>query len=91
MRPETAVKQLEYVASCRLDEDSWSHWESTVYGEVFEQLHENGSSRDVAEVIDMIASEARDGYRPKPEQVRDYADTLVAERGRRVAADGGER
>ncbi|WP_129116477.1 hypothetical protein [Halegenticoccus tardaugens] len=90
MRPETAARQLEYVVASRLDEDSWSHWENTVYGEVFEYVYENGTNRDMAAVIDRIGAEVRDGYRPKPAQVRDYAATLCTERGRPLA-DGGEQ
>ncbi len=89
MRPDTAARQLEYVVSSRLVDDSWGHWEATVYTEAFEHVAENGTHNDMHALIARISDEVYDGHRPSPGDVRQYADTLVTASGRPLA-DGGD-
>lgn len=91
MRPDDAVRQLEYVVAGKLTEDSWSHWEERVYGEVFEYVdgHEAGTPDDVAALVEHLGTEIEDGYRPLGDDARAYADSLMTERGRALT-DGGE-
>jgi hypothetical protein len=90
MRPEVAVRQLEYAVASRLDDDRWGHWEAATYRGVFERLCEQGAREHSHAVIEHICGEVRDGYRPKPEDVHAHAESLV-KNGRRLAADGGEK
>lgn len=87
MRSEDAVRQLEYAAASRVG-DQWSHWEASVYSEVFDHVQENGETEHVHAVIDRICDEVADGYRPKGDEIREYADTLCTEGGRPLT-DGG--
>lgn len=89
MRSDTAVRQLEYAVASKLEDDTWSHWESTVYADVFEHVEANGTREDMAAVVSHISDEVYDGYRPDPADVRAHADTLLTEGGRPLT-DGGE-
>ena len=90
MRSDTAVRQLEYAVASKLEDDSWGHWESTVYADVFEHVEANGTRTDMAAVVDHICTEVRDGYRPDPADVKAHADTLMTTGGRPLT-DGGEK
>lgn len=89
MRSDAAVRQLEYAVASKLEEDSWSHWESAMYSEVFEHVETNGTSEDMTALIGHICSDVRDGYRPDPTEVKNHADTLLSADGRPLT-DGGE-
>ncbi|SDM38332.1 hypothetical protein SAMN04487949_1476 [Halogranum gelatinilyticum] len=89
MHPETAVRQLEYAVASKLEDDTWGHWEATVYADVFEHVAERGTSADVAEVVGHISEKVSDGYRPNPADVKAHADSLLTAGGRPIT-DGGE-
>lgn len=89
MRSDTAVRQLEYAVASTLEDDAWTHWEATIYADVFEYVETNGTRADVAAVVDHVSDEVRDGYRPDPADVRAHADALLTEGGRPLT-DGGE-
>ena len=91
MHPEEAVRQLEYVVAGQLTEDSWSHWEESVYSEEFEYVHghEDGTAEHVSELVSHLGEEIEDGSRPMPEDVREYSEELLTESGRPLT-DGGE-
>jgi hypothetical protein len=89
MRSDTAARQLEYAVASKLEDDAWTHWESTVYTDVFEHVEANGTRADMAAVVSHISEEVSDGYRPDPADVRAHADTLMTEGGRPLT-DGGE-
>ncbi|MFC6724887.1 hypothetical protein ACFQE1_11000 [Halobium palmae] len=88
MRSEDAVRQLEYAVASRVG-DEWSHWEASVYSDVFDHVAQEGDDRHVNAVIDRICEEVQDGYRPKAPEMKDYADTLRTEGGRPLT-DGGD-
>ena len=92
MHPEDAVRQLEYVVAGSLTEDSWSHWEESVYGAEFEYVHghHDATAEHVAELIEYLGNEIEDGSRPMPEDVRAYSEQLLTEGGRPLT-DGGKR
>lgn len=91
MRPEEAIRQLEYVVAGQLTEDSWSHWEESVYAEEFEYVHdhEDGTPEHVADLVSHLGEEIEDGSRPMPAEVRERSETLLTEDGRALT-DGGE-
>ncbi|EJN58934.1 hypothetical protein [Halogranum rubrum] len=90
MRSDTAVRQLEYAVASKLEDDAWGHWESTVYGEVFDHVEANGTSADMAAIVGHISESVRDGHRPDPADVKAHADTLMTAGGKPLT-DGGEQ
>lgn len=76
----------------QLSEDSWSHWEESVYGAEFEYVHghEDGTPEHVSDLVDYLEGEIEDGSRPLPDDVRAYSEELLTENGRALT-DGGER
>jgi hypothetical protein len=88
MHSDDAVRQLEYAVASQLG-DGWGHWEEQVYGDVFAHVEENGDPEQMTAVIERIRDEVEDGYRPKGDEMMEYADALCTEGGRPLT-DGGE-
>lgn len=91
MRPDDAVRQLEYVVASTLVDDSWSHWEERVYGDVFEYIdgHDDGTPEHMTALVEHLGTEIEDGYRPLGTDAQTYADNLLSEGGQPFT-DGGE-
>ncbi|KTG08558.1 hypothetical protein AUR64_17940 [Haloprofundus marisrubri] len=90
MRPETAARQLTYIADTRYDEDSASHWEEYAYADVFEYVYENGERQHMTDLVARLGDELRDGYRPTSEDAQVFADSVMTEGGRPLT-DGGKK
>lgn len=87
MRPEDAVRTLEYSVAPNLGDDSFDRLEAEMYREAFEHVAENGSAREVNELLDALNGEVSDGYRPSPKQANGLARQLLDET---PLTDGGE-
>ncbi len=90
MHPETAARQLKYLADTRFEEDSASHWEEYAYNDVFDYVYENGERQHMTDLVGRICDEMGDGCRPTADEAQMFADSLVTEGGRPLT-DGGEK
>lgn len=90
MRPEDAVKQLEYVTASQLEDAPFGHWDRSVYAEAFADVAERGSPADVQALVDRLAEEFDGDRRPMPEAARRHADNLLTE-DTRPLTDGVDR
>lgn len=86
MRPEEAVKQLEYVIDASTDEVGNRH--APMFGQTFERVASEGTGRDVATLADELGTAVREGARPGPSEANAAAERIL--RGDRVLTDGGE-
>lgn len=87
MRPDDAVRTLEYSVAPKLGDDSFGRLEAEMYEEAFEYVAENGTAGDVNALIEAIDGEVSDGYRPSPKQAKGLARQLLDDV---QLTDGGE-
>jgi hypothetical protein len=88
MRPDAAVKQMEYVISAQLDTGEWGHWDEQLYGDAFGTLAEEGDPDQMTDLIARLRADVADGSRPGPADVERYTRHVL---DGRPLTDGGEK
>jgi hypothetical protein len=88
MRPDAAVRQMEYVIAAELDSGEWGHWDEQVYGDAFDTLAEEGSSEQMRDLIQRLRAEVTAGSRPGPDDVERHTRHVL---DGRPLTDGGEQ
>ena len=79
MRPDAAVRQMEYVIAAELDTGEWGHWDEKLYGDAFERL---------AEAVARLRNDVTAGSRPRPADVQRHTRHVL---DGRPLTDGGEK
>ena len=88
MRPDAAVRQMEYVIAAELDTGEWGHWDEKLYGEAFETLAEEGSPEQMTDLIARLRADVTAGSRPGPTDVERHTRHVL---DGRPLTDGGEK
>lgn len=86
MRPEDAVRQLEYVIDASLDEAGSRH--APMYAGTFRRVAEAADGRAVAELADELGAVVRGGRCPRPAEAEAAAERVLGRE--RALTDGGE-
>lgn len=84
MRPEEAVRQLEYAIDASLDEEGSRSAAS--YKPTFERVATRADGRAVYALATELAETVADGTRPSPAEANAVADRVVDDR---LYTDGG--
>lgn len=88
MRPDAAVRQMEYVIAAELDTGEWGHWDEKLYGDAFERLAEEGSPEQMTDLIARLRADVTTGSRPGPTDVERHTRHVL---DGRPLTDGGEK
>lgn len=84
MRPEDAVKQVQYVINTEVEESSESV--ATRFEPAFRRVEADGGASEVAELATQVCASIRAGDRPTPAVATDYAEDIVDDE--RLLTDG---
>ncbi len=84
MKPEDAVKQVEYVMNTKSNEASAEV--APKYKPAFRRVEANGGATEVGELARQVCAEIRAGSQPTPAAATSYADSLVDDE--RLLTDG---
>lgn len=84
MRPEEAVRQIEYAIDANLEETGQRS--AAGYRHTFERVAERADGRAVYELARELAAEISAGSRPDPAEANATAETVLADR---AYTDGG--
>lgn len=84
MRPEDAVKQVQYVINTEVEESSETV--ASRFEPAFRRVEADGGANEVAELASQVCASIRADGQPTPATATDYAEDIVDDE--RLLTDG---